>query len=234
MSERHALREEGLAESQPHGNARDEVIRVCHLLWQRGLVAATDGNVSVRLGADRLLTTPSGRSKGLLVSDDLVETDLDGVPIDSAQRRRGLRPSSEIRMHCSAYRMRPDIGAVVHAHPPIATACTVAGVSLLEAVLPEVLVNLGGIPTTRYARPSSAQGAEVIREWIVGHDALLLDHHGTLTVGRTALEAYLRLEKVEHAAQVILAARQLGAVRPLPKQEAEELLEMHRRGAYGL
>ena len=226
MNNREERRSGCLSRVQAESDAREEMIRICRLVWERGFVAATDGNVSVRLQADRLLTTPSGMSKGLLTGDDLLVTDLDGVPVDSEQTRRGLRPSSEIRMHCAAYRLRPDICAVVHAHPPIATACTVAGVSLTEAVLPEVAVNLGGIPTTEYARPSSAQGAEVIRDWIVGYDALLLDHHGTLTVGRTLLEAYLRLEKV------VFAARQLGAVRPLPRGEAEELLGMHRRGLH--
>ncbi|MDI7275068.1 MAG: class II aldolase/adducin family protein, partial [Anaerolineae bacterium] len=127
------------------------------------------------------------------------------------------------------YRERPDVAAVVHAHPPIATACTVAGVSLMQPVLPEVLVTLGGVPTTRYARPTSAEGALVIQEFIREHDALLLDHHGSLTVGRTAFEAYLKLEKVENAALVVLAARQLGGVRELPVAEARELLAIYQR-----
>jgi L-fuculose-phosphate aldolase len=208
--------------------ARQEVAHVSRLLWERGYVAATDGNVSVRLGPDRLLVTPSGLSKGFLTSAQLVLTDLDGAPV-AGQPVGHARPSSELRMHCAAYRARPDIRAVVHAHPPLATACTVAGVSLEEGVLPEVLVNLGGIPTTPYARPSSAEGALVIREAVREHDALLLPHHGSLTVGRTALEAYLKLEKVENAALVYLAARQLGQVRTLPAEEVQQLLAIHRR-----
>jgi L-fuculose-phosphate aldolase len=208
--------------------ARQEVVQVCRLLWERSYVAATDGNVSVRLGPDRLLVTPSGCSKGFLSPAQLVLTDLDGAPL-AGQAVGGTRPSSELRMHCAAYRERRDIRAVVHAHPPLATACTVASVSLEEAVLPEVLVNLGGIPTVAYARPSSAGGAIVIREALRGHDALLLPHHGSLTVGRTAFEAYLRLEKVENAALVYLAARQLGQVRMLPADEAQQLLAIYRR-----
>ncbi len=209
--------------------AREEIVRVCRLLWKRGYVAATDGNVSVRLGPDRMLATPSGLSKGFLREDQLVLTDLSGVLASPAPSAAGLRPSSELRMHCAVYRERPDVLAVVHAHPPVATACTVAGVSLMQPVLPEVLVTLGGVPTAQYARPSSAEGAVVVRELIRGHDALLLDHHGTLTVGRSAFEAYLKLEKVEHAALVLLGARQLGGVRELAPEEAEALLAYYRQ-----
>lgn len=208
--------------------AREEIVRVCRLLWERGYVAATDGNVSVRIGPDRLLATPSGLSKGFLQEHQLVLTDLNGASVSEVPS--ALRPSSELRMHCAVYRERPDVLAVVHAHPPMATACTVAGVSLMQPVLPEVLVTLGGIPTARYARPSSAEGAVVIRELIREHDAVLLDHHGSLTVGRSAFEAYLKLEKVENAALVLLAARQLGGVRELPPEEAEQLLASYRRG----
>ncbi len=203
--------------------ARLEIVRVCRLLWERGYVAATDGNVSVRLGADRLLATPSGVSKGLVEPEQLLLTDLSGRPLPDEEQTAGLRPSSELRLHCAAYRERPDICAVVHAHPPLATACTVAGVSLAEPVLPEVLMSLGTIPTAPYATPSSAEGPEAIRGLIAGHDALLLDRHGTLTVGQTALEAYLKLEKVENLAQVILAARQLGQVQVLPPGEVRRL-----------
>lgn len=209
------------------GQAREEIVRVCRLLWQRGYVAATDGNVSMRIGSDRLVATPSGVSKGFLQERQLVLTDLDGALV--SEDPSGLRPSSELRMHCAVYRERPDVLAVVHAHPPVATACTVAGVSLMRPVLPEVLVTLGGIPTARYARPSSAEGAVVVRELIREHDAVLLDHHGSLTVGRSVFEAYLKLEKVENAAQVVLAAGQLGGVRELPPEEAEELLARYRR-----
>jgi L-fuculose-phosphate aldolase len=211
-------------------DARSEVVRVCRLLWERGYVAATDGNVSVRLDAGTLLVTPSGVSKGFLAAEQLVLTDMYGTPLPAeCQTRPGLRPSSELRLHCEVYRLRPDIHAVVHAHPPIATACTVAGVSLEEGVLPEVIVGLGGIPTTRYATPSSAQGPVVIHGLIESHDALLLDHHGSLTVGQTPLEAYLKLEKVENAAVVYLAARQLGGVRLLPPEEVSHLMAIHRR-----
>ena len=210
--------------------ARQEIVRVCQLLWQRGYVSASDGNVSVRLGPDRLLTTPSGVSKGFLGSGQLVVTDLSGELLsDQTEEAKGLRPSSELRMHCEAYRQRPDIGAVVHAHPPITTACTVAGFSLEACVLPEVVLTLGAIPTARYATPGTAQVAESIRELIREFDALALERHGAVTVGATAFEAYLRLEKVEHTALIVQAAYQLGGVLPLPAEEVQRLRAMRRR-----
>ena len=209
--------------------ARQEVVRICRLLWERGYVAAADGNVSVRLGPDRLLATPSGLSKGFLQPDQLVLTDLEGAllpaQVDGAQ---GLRPSSELRVHCEAYRQRPDIGAVIHAHPVAAVACSLAGVSLAEAVLPEVVLDLGAIPTTRYASPASAEGPEVMRELIRDHDALILDRHGSVTVGQDVWDAYLKLERVEHAANILLAARQLGPLPALPPAEVERLLARRR------
>jgi L-fuculose-phosphate aldolase len=206
---------------------RQEVVRVGRLLWERGYVAATDGNLSVRLGTDRLLVTPSGVSKGFLSADDLVVIGLDGEPVPS-YRGRGGDPSSEILMHLEAYRQRADANAVVHAHPPIATAFSIAGISLARCVIPEVVVTLGGIPTTGYATPGTDEVPSSIRLAICDHDALILDHHGSLTIGRTLWEAYLRLEKVEHAAQITLAARQLGQVNQLTPEAVRKLEEKRR------
>lgn len=211
-------------------SARQEIVRICRLLWERGYVAAGDGNISVRLGRDLVLTTPSGLSKGFVKAGQLVLTSLAGVPLpEQTEEAQGLAPSSELRVHCEAYRQRPDIGAVIHAHPVHAVACTVAGVSLEEPVLPEVVIDLGGIPTTRYGTPASAEGPEVMRDLIRTHDALILDRHGSVTVGKTVWEAYLRLERLEHAASIVLAARQAGSVRALPADEVERLQAMHRR-----
>jgi L-fuculose-phosphate aldolase len=203
-------------------------------MWEKGFVAASDGNVSVRLSADRLLATPSGVSKGFLSASDVVAIDMDGRPVRSFEdRRKETRPSSEILLHLEVYRQRPDVQAVVHAHPPLAIAFTVAGVSLAQCVLPEVVMNLGQIPTTAYATPSTPEGPVVIRDLIREHDALIIDRHGTVTVGQTLFDAYMKLEKIEHLAQVTLAARQLGRVGLLPQEEVRKLIEM-RRKAMGL
>jgi len=222
------------AERQQEAALREEIVRVCRLMWEKGFVAASDGNVSVRLGDDRLLTTPSGLSKGFLSPSDVVMTDMDGKPVRLFYHGdKQLKPSSEILLHLEVYRQRPDVCAVVHAHPPLAIAFTIAGVSLAQCVLPEVVVNLGQVPTTAYATPATAEGPVVIRDLIRDHDALIIDRHGTVTVGPTLFDAYMKLEKVEHLAQVTLAARQLGRVGLLPPEEVRKLVEM-RRKALGL
>lgn len=197
---------------------RQEVVAVCRLLYERHLIVATDGNVSVRLPGGQVLTTPTGRNKGLLQAADLVLTDMQGRKLGG-----GPEPSSEIRLHLAIYQARPDVQAVVHAHPPVATAFSIAGVELNPCLLPEVIVTLGTIPITRYATPSSEEGPAAIRELIGRHDAMILDHHGAVTVGRTLEEAYNRMETVEHTARIELAARQLGGARALTDQQVAAL-----------
>jgi len=208
---------------------RGEIVRVSRLLWEKGFVAATDGNVSARVGGNRIIITPSGFSKGFIDPEQLIVTDLDGKVIPSFERaRKGLRPSSEIPMHLEIYRQRDDVQAVVHAHPPVTVAFTIAGISLAQCVLPEVIVSLGSIRTTAYATPASPEGSEVVRELIRSHDALILDHHGAVTVGKSVFEAYMKMEKVEHTAMITLAARQLGEVNLLPQDEVRKLIEKRR------
>jgi L-fuculose-phosphate aldolase len=202
------------------------VVQVCRLLYAKNLISAVDGNVSVRLSEGLLLTTPSGVSKGLLRPEELVVTDLSGQMVSvGADPSVGpsLRPSSELRMHLEIYRQRADAQAVVHAHPPLATALTVAGVSLAPCLLPETLVNLGTIVTAPYATPTTAQVPLAIRDLVPDHDALLLDRHGAVTMGSSLLDAYTKMEKVENAAQVLTTARLLGRVRPLPLEEIRRL-----------
>ncbi len=200
---------------------RQQMVAIGLRMYQRGYVAATDGNVSVKMDDDRLLITPTGTCLGELRPEGLVAIEQGGSVCDPNQR-----PSSELPMHLEAYGQRPDVGAVIHAHPPLATAFTVAGISLAQCVIPEVVLTMGTIPTTKYATPSTEQGREQVRELIRCHDALILDRHGTLTVGPDLISAYRKLEKVEHAAQVTLAARQLGNVRTLPPEEIKRLETM--------
>jgi L-fuculose-phosphate aldolase len=207
---------------------RQEMVRIGRLMWERGYVAATDGNLSARLGNERLLVTATGHSKGTLSLDDLIILDLEGEPVPS-YRGRGQHPSSEILMHLEVYRQRPDVAAIVHAHPPVATAFSIAGVSLARCVLPEVVISLGSIPTAEYATPGTTEMPLSIREAIKDHDALILAHHGSLTVGETLWEAYLRLEKVEHTAQITLVAHQLGQVRTLSPQAVEQLVQKRQQ-----
>ena len=196
---------------------KQEIVCICRMLHRKNYLAATDGNVSVRLG-DRLLTTPSGVHKGLMEAEQVITVDLKGRVLAGEGR-----PTSEIRMHLLAYELRPEVGAVVHAHLPYATACTLAGIDLLEPILPEVVITLGGIPTAPYATPGTEEVPEAIRDFIREYDAILLSRHGAMTVGRDVRDAYNKMEKLEHTARVVLAARLQGPLPPLPPAEVEKL-----------
>jgi len=212
---------------------RQEMIQVCKMLWQRQYVAANDGNVSVRLGADRFLCTPSGFSKGLIEPDELIVVDWDAEIIGHRYGpKRYLRPTSEMLLHLEAYRQRPDVDAVVHAHPPTAIALSIAGISLAHCLIPDVVLGLGLIPTSNYATPASQEGAEVIRELIKRYDAIILQRHGSVTVGESVLEAYMRLEKLEQAAQITKTVYELRHPEPLPPEEVDKLIAW--REAQGL
>src|SRR5439155_15295903 len=170
---------------------REEIVAIGRRMWDKGFLAAADGNLSVRLGADRLLITPSGLSKGFLTPDQLLRVDLQGNLLASNHpAARDLKPSSEMMMHLEAYRQRPDVQAVIHAHPPLAIALTVAGLPLDADVLPEVIYSVGIVPTAPYVTPGTPDGQHAVRELVTTHDAILLDHHGTLTVGANVMEAY--------------------------------------------
>ena len=203
---------------------RQQMVAVGQLLYQRGWVPAYDGNFSVVLDETWLLTTPAGRCKGLLDPAELIVVDRDGVPRDP----NAAPPSSELAMHLAVYRARPEVLACVHAHPPVAIACTVAGVSLEPAVLPEIILTLGKIPTVPYAMTGTPALGAAIAPFIAHHDAVLLDHHGTLTVGATLFEAFHRTEQIEQAAKIFLHAHQLGAIRRLRRQDTDDLLAVRR------
>ncbi len=199
---------------------RREMVAIGRRLYEAGLVAGTDGNISVRLIADRILVTPAGACLGELQPGDLVYASAGGeIPAAG-------RPTSELPMHCAAYAARADIGAVIHAHPPITTAMTVAGLSLAEPVLPEIVLLLGSIPTAPYATPSTAAGARVVAPLLREHDAIVLDRHGILAVGPDLIDALHKIEKVEQCARIILAAHSTGAMRTLPAVEVANLARM--------
>lgn len=203
---------------------RLEIVEVGRMMYEKNLVVATDGNISVRMDEDRIITTPSGVSKGHMKPEQMIVTDLKGAKI-SGERN----PSSEIRLHLAVYEKRPEVRAVVHGHPPRATAFTIAGLSLAQCVIPEVVFTLGSIPTSAYATPTSEEGPKVIKELIEKHDAIILDRHGAVTVGTDVFDAYRKLEKVEHCAEVTLAARQLGQVKTLTPEEIRKLMDVREK-----
>ncbi len=195
---------------------REALVEIGARMYARGLISANDGNFSIRMDARRILITPRGRSKGRLRPEDMVVLDMEGRVLRRGQG--GAGPSSEWPMHLEAYRQRPDIAAVLHAHPPFTVALTVAGVAFPSEILPEVLMTVGKVPTARLAVPSSEDDAQAIREWIREHDAVLLPHHGVVAVGRTLEEAWVILERIEYAAKVYWLGRMLGEARPLPPE----------------
>lgn len=206
------------------GALADAVVTVCRRLYERGLIAGQDGNVSARLGADRLLVTPAGLSKIDVTADDLVVVTTGGEHVAGARR-----PSSELGMHLRIYAMRADVGAVVHAHPPTATGFAVAGESFVADVLPEIIFQLGRVPLVPYATPGTPAVAEGLAPYILEHDAFLLANHGATTVGESLLVAHQRMESLEHAARILLAARQLGRVTTLAPEQADALLAARAR-----
>lgn len=206
---------------------RADIVEVGRRLYARGYTASNDGNISVRLDAGRLLMTPRSVCKGFMTPEMMCITDLDG------RKLAGERdPSSEMQMHLEVYRQRPDVQAVVHAHPPIATAFAVAGIPLDRAVLAEVVTTLGSVPIAEYATPSTKELPEAVRKYVKAHDGMLLANHGALTLGTDLFSAYYKMETIEHFAKISFVARMLGGERLLSREEVLRLQGL--RGSYGI
>lgn len=201
--------------------ASDQIISIGKRMYERGLIAATDGNLSIKISKTRIMVTPSGVCKGTLVRGDLVVVDLDGKKIAG-----GREPTSELKMHLKAYQLRDDIGAVAHAHPPYATAFAVAGRPLDKCVLPEIIITIGSVPLAGYGTPSTEEVAKSIEQALPSCDAFLLKNHGAMAVGNTLLEAYHKLEMVEHLAKITFVAAQIGGVETLSAEEVEKLYRL--------
>ena len=206
---------------------RADICEVGRRMYARGYTASNDGNISVRVGDDQLLMTPKGVCKGFMTPDMMCLTDLGGRKIAGDRD-----PSSEMLMHLEVYRQRPDVRAVVHAHPPTATGFAVAGIPLTRAVLAEVLTTLGSIPIAEYATPSTSELPAAVAQYIKAHDGMLLANHGALTVGADLFSAYFKMETIEHFAKISLVARLLGRENVLAREEVERLQQL--RGTYGI
>jgi L-fuculose-phosphate aldolase len=203
---------------------REEIIRFGKLLHQTGLVAATDGNLSVRLENGHILCTPTLMSKGLMEPDDLVIVDARGNKVS------GLRDvSSEVNMHVVIYRRRRDVGAVVHAHPPTATGYAAAGLALDRALCSEIIVTLGSVPLANYETPGTPELAEALAPLVADHDAILMANHGVVTCGKDLLNAYMNMETVEHFAKIALVTHLLGKQQTLSDQHVDKLREIRTK-----
>ncbi len=198
---------------------REEIVHFGRMLHERCFVAAMDGNLSVRLPGDRILVTPTCLSKGAMCPADLVVVDPEGQHISG---RRNV--TSEIGMHLLIYRMRPDVQAIVHAHPPTATGFAAAGMALTEPLVCEVVMGLGCIPLARYGTPGTSELAQTLEPYVPNYDAILMSNHGVVTYGDTLEHAYMKMETVEHFAQIALVTHLLGRQQPLKEVEIEKLL----------
>jgi L-fuculose-phosphate aldolase len=207
--------------------ARD-ILLCCRRLWQAGLIAGQDGNVTVRYRPGRLLATPRGLCKADLAPEDLVEVDLDGRHLDGSRKA-----TTELDLHLRVYRTDRGCGAVVHAHPPAATAFAVAGEGIPADVLPEVALLMGEVPVAPYATPGTPALGDAVEPYLAAHEAVLLANHGALTWGSTLAAARIRMESLEHAARIQLAARSLGRVIRLTPDQMHDLERLRGTSRHG-
>ena len=212
----------------PEARLRRELVETCRRLHARDLIGAGEGNVSVRLGDGTFLVTPSGANKGFLAPADLVVANAAGRVVRGAGR-----PSTELRMHLAAFAARPDVGAIVHAHPITAVALTVAGVPPPDDLVPEAAVTLGRIAVAPFATPGTDEVPASLAPFLAAHDVILLERHGALALGRTLAEAFDRMETLERVARVALVARLLGRCEPLAPAAIEKVLAAAGKPARG-
>lgn len=203
---------------------REQICEVGRRVWLKNWVAANDGNISMRLGDEFVITTPTGVSKGFMTPDMLLKVDLDGNV-----RGGYLKPSTEIKIHIEAYKRRDDKRAVVHAHPPVCTGYAVANIPLDFQTLPEIIITLGRIPLAQYGTPSTTELSDSISELIVCHDAVLLANHGAMTLGKDVMDAYYNMERVEHFASISLVAHQLGGMQPISEPDVKKLEDIREQ-----
>lgn len=185
--------------AEKYARLKEDIVEVGRRIYNLGFVAANDGNISVRVGDDEILTTPTGVSKGFMTPDMIIRVDMAGNKLEGE-----LKPSSELKLHLEVYKQRPDVRAVLHAHPPVATAFAVAGIPLDKPVLPEIVISLGRIPIAKYATPSTEELPASVRPYLEDHDAVLLENHGALTVGSNLFNALFKMEQIEHFAKISL------------------------------
>ena len=195
-------------------------------IYNQGMVAANDGNISVRIGENEFLCTPTGVSKGFMTPEYICKVDAKGQVI---QANPGFKPSSEIKMHMRVYAQRPDVMSVVHAHPVYATSFAIAGIPLTQPIMPEAVIALGCVPIAAYGTPSTEEIPDAVEKYLQSFDAVLLENHGALTYSDSLLNAYHKMESVEFYAKLLFFSRQLGGPKELTPQQVERLYEIRRQ-----
>ena len=205
-------------------NIKELICEIGRRIYTNGYVAANDGNISVKISDNELYTTPTGISKGFMTTDMIIKVDRDGNVLESG----GLKPSTELKMHLRVYRERPDVNAVVHAHPPTATGFAVARIPLDKLIMPEAVVYLGTVPVVPYGTPSTNEIPDALSPFLQKYDSFLLENHGALTVGADLTSAYFKMETMEHYAKVSLTAHQLGGAKELSAEQVQQLMDIRR------
>ncbi len=195
-------------------------------IYDRRMVAANDGNISVKLSDNEFLCTPTGVSKGFMTPEYICKVDAEGNVI---QANKGFRPSSEIKMHMRVYKHRPDVKAVVHAHPIYATSFAIAGKPLTQPIMPEAVIALGCVPVAEYGTPSTREIPDAVEKYLPYFDAVLLENHGALAYSDSLLAAYHKMESLEFYAELLFLSTQIGAPQEFSKEQIEKLYEIRRQ-----
>ncbi len=205
---------------------KKQICEIGKRIYNRNMVAANDGNISVKLSDNEFLCTPTGVSKGFMTPEFICKVDAKGQVI---QANKGFRPSSEIKMHMRVYEKRPDVNAVVHAHPTFATAFAIAGIPLTQPIMPEAVIALGCVPIAPYGTPSTSEIPDAVEPYLEHFDAVLLESHGALTWSGDLLAAYHKMESVEFYAELLYKARQLGGPKEFDQKTVQRLYEIRRQ-----
>ena len=203
---------------------KNDIITVGKRMYDRGYVASNDGNISARIDDRKVLITPTGVSKGFMTADDLIVVDYNGKVIAGTKK-----PSSEVMMHLQVYKDRPDVNSVCHSHPPYATGFAVAGIPLDKCILPEVIIVLGGIPLIEYGTPGTEEFYKPVLPLLKDYDAFLLANHGAMTIGKNVINAYHKMETLEHFAHIAFVAQQLGYINTLSKEQVQKLKDLREK-----
>ena len=204
---------------------KKEICEIGRRIYAKGMVAANDGNISVKLSDNEYLCTPTGVSKGFMTPDAICKVDKNGKVL---QANGNFRPSSEIKMHMRVYKERPDVNAVVHAHPMYGTAFAIAGIPLTQPIMPEAIITLGCVPIAEYGTPSTEEIPDAVSKYLQHYDAVLLENHGALTFSDSLLNAYFKMESLEFYAQLLYLSKQLGGPQELSQSQVDRLYQIRR------
>ncbi len=205
---------------------KKEICEIGKRIYNKGMVAANDGNISVKLNDNEFLCTPTGVSKGFMTPEYICKVDKDGKVL---QANAGFKPSSEIKMHMRVYKERPDVTSVVHAHPMYATGFAIAGIPLTQPIMPEAVISLGCVPIAEYGTPSTEEIPDAVSKYLQYYDAVLLENHGALAYSDSLLNAYHKMESVEFYAQLLYISKQLGGPKELSDAQVQRLYEIRRQ-----